>query len=265
MTISFIQHACDVMQRSARRLLKEYERKTGVRLSGPLRFTTQRDPRYAWVENNPDYVLTAPDSSWRGFPQRYNVWVGEEEIDTRRMLRVFQFLIAHEAMHVIWKVTGFHGLPVMPLMAYHVPGVLQSWQIVMFFDLKSATVSQELLYDRGACELNSTRRKAALFSMLGYSKLFLEEYRQEKLTNFTLSLAARELAKIRWVEGNEMLPGQLRRRAERLRKDYFALLTARDRSWKTKEDKFLRLLEVYLQIFSHAKIDLQAAEPLKSL
>src|SRR3989338_100200 len=245
--MSYIQRAQDFIQTRGSAILRDFQKKTGVVVSGRIKLTGNPQVRYAKVFKDPDAIFSAQSGRPSGPPQ-YLLWVGEDENDARRMLRASQFALAHEAVEVVYDYFHFTGQP----------GAVLPERYLNPIDKDSRRCLRELAVDLGAVSFyrEPKKRQVMTWSMVGFSKLVIDELEVGRLVGVSVSLLAREMTKLMWTEMNGQLQDRFRFEAKNVFERYGLWIAATLGSRSVEKRDFDRLLDDYLAVFS--KIEVKA-------
>jgi len=237
-----------LIQKRGQVILADFQRRTGITTCGEIYLTSAPAGRYARVNKDPDVILNSPDSDYPGGKPDYTIWVGAEEKDASRVMRSFHFALAHEAAEVIADNCLYSCVPVFKLPA----------NLVMPADDLGRSRLAELQLDRLAVDFYSEpkKRQNMIWSMVGFSRLVIEDYLEGGLPRLTLPAAAREMAKLLWAANDPELPAGLRREAGETAWRYAFTLVQKVAGWEEKKNGYLDLLNTYSDVFTNLKIPL---------
>lgn len=229
-----IDRICNIMLKKGERIFRAIGDKTKAPVTGKINFVREPNKRYARVINDPDYLFAFPGSDWRGQDPIYEIWVGDREVDAKRMLKAFDFVLSHEVVHTILE-NSWANLNV------RLTGP----------DFEMSNFSLELKIDRATSEFFPNLPLA--YSMISFTSLVIEDLKEKaiEVSNFT---AAREIARLRWIENNYSLPLWLREKASKTVQDLLYLKSNFViREWE-KNYSLHQLSNICFEIFSQTEL-----------
>src|SRR3989339_959420 len=169
-----LSRICLLMQNRAHKMLRRLETANKTQLDGEIKFTRDPSKRYASVQSDPDALFADPYYEWAGARPKYEIWIGDRALDHRRVIRAFNFIIAHEAAHVI-KNESYGSSEGLKLSELRTRAGLEhsSWYY-----------AGELMVDIQALSFPATyrERQGMIFSMVAVSEMMLADHQANRFS-----------------------------------------------------------------------------------